>query len=1182
MQDSKNRTSTSADYVDYYAILGVKNTASHAEIQKAYHKLSLSYHADIKDHDTKDEKSVPINMATINAAYEILGRDPAVREQYDKTRSNAEGEEIVLSLTSDTAAGPSTALVPIKTIGLLSTLDIVNLTPDELVELCKKNNNLALTLWHDETTRQKLAPDQWSSIGEVHVAIAHELCKNEKYLSELLPSFLYFLAKKEKSTFILILQTPNAAKLSGEDLSKLLTTHQRHPDLLRLIDQTVTLKNKLNTYHKLLTLQHQENIPAEEAALLIKETAIDLDSFLTQSTSNFVLVAWRNENIRKKLPLLQWSFLAWKFPELASQFLQHCGQKDFIELGSTNLYNLATYQKIACDILFQKDDIEDLLTGEQLFNLATLHNNSQSITNPTLKSALKAYRGLLAIQKQPLDPSPKTFKKIKELINIAKPDFLAFLKKCHASIVLAFWHDSDLCEKLEAYQWGDLAGLTPALIPLFCNDDKKLNATSDLSLQMLAKKQKAACELLLKNPKAAARFSGEILSELITSHDTNHSSTILSIILDNPESAERLNAYKMLCNGLKNQPQKTVTRVITEKKPDTENHFYELGQAYLQESKTDLAINCFQKALSTNHPLSWSALVKIAIDKKDHSLLNSCLKKYIETFNDDGSPLFDARDAIAGWKYLQKTYNDLDARYYLARHFYQGLGVKKDVAAATFLCNELLDETSLSNLCSRIYTDIIALPQLKTLLITEAKTRFVTNALTENPVVQCMLARTEDDKNDAAYRVRNYLPLAELYRKLELRDLSWEFFEKLIPLYDQNPKLAEEYHLDWIEITSLYQSVNNPGHHEMDEKNNFHHSKIDRVITTLKYLSHIAENREQAGYLARGLINELLQPYQESNNQLKITDDSLQLCIRILNIPHIEAFLGGDPQNKTLKSLMAAVVHNVKWPKNADGLNKLISHGLINITELSKLNQHELEEISNENISEWMLNEKLSLTKIIQLCDESSPACTAWPILHKLYWLKYLKTKSQQVYPFNSLQWSIIHEAINNQLLNDRKSLHTRLDFILQLFDSDYIKDVETKVITAIVSEKNRLSNQPETCTTRKGAIKAEQYSTVIKDIQGLIREVALNHDCNNNFVTTLQPKLLERTEFYANSPIINGHRNYIAAFFKGLSGVILGLCSAGTLFAWKKFRDTFFHPKSKIEAAKIVETVRSLTTLPS
>jgi len=66
---------------DYYAALGVSETASAAEITKAYRKLARTYHPDTNAGDSAAED----RFKQISAAYDVVG-DEARRAEYDKVR----------------------------------------------------------------------------------------------------------------------------------------------------------------------------------------------------------------------------------------------------------------------------------------------------------------------------------------------------------------------------------------------------------------------------------------------------------------------------------------------------------------------------------------------------------------------------------------------------------------------------------------------------------------------------------------------------------------------------------------------------------------------------------------------------------------------------------------------------------------------------------------------------------------------------------------------------------------------------------------------------------------------------------------------------------------------------------------------------------------------------------------
>jgi len=67
------------DFVDYYKILGVPNTASQDEIKKAYRKLARKMHPDLNPNDKDAHKK----FQQINEANEVLS-DPEKRKKYDQ------------------------------------------------------------------------------------------------------------------------------------------------------------------------------------------------------------------------------------------------------------------------------------------------------------------------------------------------------------------------------------------------------------------------------------------------------------------------------------------------------------------------------------------------------------------------------------------------------------------------------------------------------------------------------------------------------------------------------------------------------------------------------------------------------------------------------------------------------------------------------------------------------------------------------------------------------------------------------------------------------------------------------------------------------------------------------------------------------------------------------------------
>ena len=72
---------------DLYEVLGLKKTASTAEIKSAYRKLARKYHPDLN----KDDKTAAEKFKEISAAYDILSNEEK-RKKYDNNEIDADGK----------------------------------------------------------------------------------------------------------------------------------------------------------------------------------------------------------------------------------------------------------------------------------------------------------------------------------------------------------------------------------------------------------------------------------------------------------------------------------------------------------------------------------------------------------------------------------------------------------------------------------------------------------------------------------------------------------------------------------------------------------------------------------------------------------------------------------------------------------------------------------------------------------------------------------------------------------------------------------------------------------------------------------------------------------------------------------------------------------------------------------
>ena len=100
---------------DFYRVLGVKRSATAAEIKKAYRKLAIKHHPD-KQRPDQAEKATQ-KLASINQAYTTLG-DTTQRRMYDLKLEDGPGTSARRPGAAATSwrRAPSTIWLPVRSL----------------------------------------------------------------------------------------------------------------------------------------------------------------------------------------------------------------------------------------------------------------------------------------------------------------------------------------------------------------------------------------------------------------------------------------------------------------------------------------------------------------------------------------------------------------------------------------------------------------------------------------------------------------------------------------------------------------------------------------------------------------------------------------------------------------------------------------------------------------------------------------------------------------------------------------------------------------------------------------------------------------------------------------------------------------------------------------------------------
>jgi hypothetical protein len=242
-----------------YVVLGVAETASARDITIAYRKLARQCHPD--KHPDQPEKAELFK--NISAAYEILV-DEEKRAEFDNIQ-----DDDIFDVQDYSSSGDSSALVTTTSLSFKATLELADLSDNELVKLAVSDVSVARFIFNDKKIFARLSKTSFTYYLHIQPIIdAHEeiaLLASEDPISrypELTGLNVLNLGKAFPSACAKLLSQPAILALMNiRKINELRSYYADNAPLLALIDEAEYIKDQLLQFADLLPYLSNQEVP---------------------------------------------------------------------------------------------------------------------------------------------------------------------------------------------------------------------------------------------------------------------------------------------------------------------------------------------------------------------------------------------------------------------------------------------------------------------------------------------------------------------------------------------------------------------------------------------------------------------------------------------------------------------------------------------------------------------------------------------------------------------------------------------------------------------------------------------------------------------------------------------------------------------------------------------------------
>ncbi len=366
----------------------------------------------------------------------------------------------------------------------------------------------------------------------------------------------------------------------------------------------------------------------------------------------------------------------------------------------------------------------------------------------------------------------------------------------------------------------------------------------------------------------------------------------------------------------------------------------------------------------------------------------------------------------------------------------------------------------------------------------------------------------------------------------------------------------------------------------------------DHLVQKLNNTHNIQYFINQFGTeIIRKIIGQILKKDDATSN-IAIVQILKQIEDERLSLSLIENYFGVENKHGLLHILFIKHGSYFNWPiYPAEALQNtlcnFIAKNYMTLTALLKLNQEQLYRFKENYFDNYFSSNSQKIKNVLEdMLDLNNDKYRLLPLVNE----GLISRDAFKNIEYKSIEYTAYKTFVRSANWNNKTQLKSQFQKLKEILLGSHCRALNEYVLKPINQEINRLNQDGGSSFKADGTLKAQQMIEVKNEIKKVATE-SIQKTIEDNIVqnrpvpTTTLPQMLYSVanivKYYADSDgFISNRRNKVAAFFKGLLGVMLSLPVLFTPLLLTDYRNFFFKSTTVQQLENISEKLTETNLL--